>query len=69
MIDQAITQHEVARMAWLRDNDDDEIRLRTGDVMANAVIALSTAHRQFPALMKDEMEFSQLTSGKNPAQA
>jgi len=63
MIDQLTTQHEVARAKWLRFKDtDDHIRLQQSDVMADAVIRLSDIHRQFPELMKEEMEFSQLTA-------
>jgi hypothetical protein len=61
MIDQLTTQHEVARLSWLRDNDNDANRVRQGDVMGDAITKLSEIHRQFPALMQEEMAFSQLT--------
>jgi hypothetical protein len=61
-IEQLTTQHEVARLVWMRYNDDDDIRLRQGDVMADAIDRLSEIYRQFPALMQEEMEFSQLTA-------
>jgi len=62
MIDQLTTQHEVARMSWVRDNDDDAIRVKQGDVMGDAITKLSEIHRHFPKLMQEEMEFSQLTA-------
>lgn len=51
-IDQLTTQHEVARMSWERDNDNDAIRVRQGDVMGDAIAKLSEIHRQFPKLMQ-----------------
>lgn len=60
-IDQLTTQHEVARMSWERDNDNDAIRVRQGELMGDAIAKLSEIHRQFPKLMQAEMEFSQLT--------
>jgi hypothetical protein len=60
-IDALVTQHEVARMGWLRDNANDEIRRRTGDEMAWALEQLAAIHREFAKLMKDEMGFGQLT--------
>jgi hypothetical protein len=47
----------------MRHNDDDTIRVREGDVMADAITKLSDIHRRFPELMKEEMAFSQLTAG------
>jgi hypothetical protein len=62
MIDQLTTRHEVARMAWKRDNKIDEIRYKQADVMGDAITKLSEIHRQFVKLMQEEMEFSQLTN-------
>jgi hypothetical protein len=62
MIDQLTTQHEVARLSWLRDNDNDANRVRQGDAMGDAVMKLSEIHRQFPVLMQAEMAFSELTA-------
>jgi hypothetical protein len=62
MIDQLTTQHEVARASWTRENDNDAVRWREADVMGDAITKLSEIHRQFPALMQAEMEFSQLTA-------
>jgi hypothetical protein len=63
MIDQLATQHELALASWKRHKDDENIRMREGDVMADAVAKLLDIHGRFPELMKEAMEFSQLTAG------
>ncbi|MGA3242389.1 MAG: hypothetical protein ABSG03_39590 [Bryobacteraceae bacterium] len=65
-IDQLTTQHEVARLSWVRDNDDDANRVRQGEVMGHTIAKLSELHRQFPKLMQGEMEFAQLTAPNGP---
>jgi hypothetical protein len=54
-IEELTTQHEVAR------------QLRQGDKMADAIEKLSEIYRQFPTLMQEEMEFSQLTASARSA--
>jgi hypothetical protein len=62
IIDRLTTQHEVARLRWERENDNDVVRVEQGDVMADAIQKISNIHREFPGLMQEEMQFSQLTS-------
>jgi len=65
-IDDLITQHEVARMVWKRFNDDDEIRITKGDIMADAISKLSEIHRNFLDLLTPELGFAQFTRPAQP---
>jgi len=64
-IEQLTKQHEVARQTSMQRNDDDETRVREGDVMADAVAKLSEIHGRFPELMMEAMRFAQLTIGRS----
>jgi hypothetical protein len=62
IIEELITRHEFARAEWIRFNEDDVIRFRTGDAMADAIAELSEYHRQLPALLTAELGFGQFTT-------
>lgn len=62
LIEKLVLEHEGARIGWRHQNDDDAMRKRQGNRMADALEKLQAVYQELPKTFRGALGFSQMTS-------